>query len=55
MSIAQMELPFEPRGATPTLQCSGEATPAILGNGRSGLDDPQLMERVVEAGICGAQ
>jgi RNA-directed DNA polymerase len=50
MSIDQMELPLEFRGAAPTLECSGEATPAIPGNGRSGLDDLRLMERVVEAG-----
>jgi RNA-directed DNA polymerase len=50
MSIDQRELPLEFRGAAPTPQCSGEATPAMSGNGRSGLDDARLMERVVEAG-----
>jgi len=50
MSIDQMELPLESRGTAPTLQCSGEAASATHGDGRSGLDDPRLMERVVEAG-----
>jgi RNA-directed DNA polymerase len=50
MSIDQMELPLDVRGAAPTVPRSGEATPAIRGNGSSGLDAPRLMERIVEGG-----
>jgi group II intron reverse transcriptase/maturase len=50
MSIEQVELPLESRGAAPTLPRSGEAEPAARGPERSGLDDRFLMERVVEAG-----
>ena len=50
MSIEQMELPLESRGAAPTLPRSGEATPAVHRNGRSGPDASPVMERVVEAG-----
>jgi group II intron reverse transcriptase/maturase len=50
MSIDQMELPLTPRGAAPTVERSGEATSTVQGTGRSGLEEPQLMERIVEAG-----
>ena len=50
MSIEQMELPFESRGAAPTIERSGEATSAGQGFERSGLDDRHLMERIVERG-----
>jgi len=50
MSIEQMELPFEPRGAAPSIERSGEARSAGQGTERSGLDGPQLMERIVEPG-----
>lgn len=49
-SIAQMELPLEERGEAPTAERSGEATSAVQGSERSGLDIPFLMERVVDAG-----
>ena len=50
MSIEQMELPFESRGAASAIERSGEATSAGQGTERSGLDIPHLMERVVEPG-----
>ena len=50
MSIDAMELPPDPRGAASTAERSGEAWLAAHGERRSGLDDPQLMERVIEAG-----
>jgi RNA-directed DNA polymerase len=48
MSTDQVELPLETRGAAPALSRSGEAVSAVPGTTRSGLDDPQLMERIVE-------
>jgi RNA-directed DNA polymerase len=50
MSIDQMELPLDPRGAAPTVPRSGEAAAAVRGDGSSGLDAPHLMERIVEGG-----
>ncbi|MGH7620554.1 MAG: group II intron reverse transcriptase/maturase [Gemmatimonadaceae bacterium] len=50
MSIEQMELPLEARGETPILPCSDEAESAVARNGSSGLDDPQLMERIIGGG-----
>jgi group II intron reverse transcriptase/maturase len=50
MSIEQMELPLESRGAAPSIERSGEAMSAGQGTGRSGLGAPQLMERIIEAG-----
>ena len=42
----QMELLLEDRGEAPNVQWSGEATPAVQGDERSGVGD--LMEKVVE-------
>jgi group II intron reverse transcriptase/maturase len=50
MSNEQFELPLEDRGEAPMVQRSGEATSAASGNERSGLDNPLLVERVVEGG-----
>ncbi len=50
MSIDQVELPLSPRGATSTVPRSGEAESAVHEHGSSGLDDPHLMERIVEGG-----
>jgi RNA-directed DNA polymerase len=50
MSIDQMELPLDPRGAASSVERSGEATSAVQGTERLGLDAPHLMERIVEAG-----
>ena len=47
--IAQMELPLEDRGETPTAERSGEAVPTTQGHERLGIDHA-LMERVVERG-----
>ena len=46
MYIDQMELPLDSRGEAPTVTRSGEAEPAVDGNGSSGLDERQLMERM---------
>src|SRR6266540_3687122 len=46
----QFELPLEGRGEAPRAERSGEALSAIRGDVRSGDDDLQLMERVVERG-----
>ena len=50
MSIDQMELPLGTRGIAPTPLRSGEAKPAVDGDGRSGLANPLLMEQIVEGG-----
>ena len=50
MSIDQMELPLDVRGAAPSVSRSDEAESARQGHERSGLDDVRLMEQVVEAG-----
>ena len=52
-SIDQMELPLESsstQGEAPRAERSGEATSAVQGDERSGLDTPLLLERVVEGG-----
>ena len=52
-SIDQMELPLErssTQGEAPRAERSGEATSAVQGDERSGLDTPLLLERVVEGG-----
>jgi RNA-directed DNA polymerase len=46
----QMELLLEGRGEAPRVERSGEATPVVQGDGRSGVGD--LMERVVERENC---
>jgi RNA-directed DNA polymerase len=50
MSNDQLELPLEPRGEARRRVRSGEATSAAQGSEHSGLNDPQLMERIVERG-----
>ena len=46
----QLELPLEDRGEAPNVGGSGEASTATHGDERSGSDDMDLMERVVERG-----
>jgi RNA-directed DNA polymerase len=46
----QMELLLEGRGEAPRVEQSGEATPVVQGDGRSGVGD--LMERIVERENC---
>jgi RNA-directed DNA polymerase len=46
----EFELPLEGRGEAPRVERSGEVLSAIRGDVRSGDDDLQLMERVVERG-----
>jgi RNA-directed DNA polymerase len=48
-SIEQMELPLMGRGEAPRGKRSGEATSAVQGHERSGLDH-SVMERVIEGG-----
>lgn len=48
-SVEQIELPLEDRGEAPRVERSGEATSAVQGDERSGLD-ASLMERAVEGG-----
>jgi len=50
MSIEQMELPLEKRGAAPKISRSDEVGPAKHRDERSGLGDRAVMERIVEAG-----
>jgi RNA-directed DNA polymerase len=50
MSSDQCELPLEGRGEALRGRRSGEATSAIQGDERSGLDTHSLMERVLEGG-----
>ena len=50
MSNDQFELPLEGRGEAPRVTRRGEATAAAQGAERSGLDTPDLMDRVVEGG-----
>jgi len=54
MSGDQFELPFEGRGEAPRVERSGEVLPAMRGDVRSGNDDLQMMERVVERGNLAA-
>ena len=49
-SVEQIELPLEDRGEALRAERSGEATSAVQGPERSGLDSLPLMERVVEGG-----
>jgi RNA-directed DNA polymerase len=49
-SFDQIELPLDGRGEAPRAERSGEATSAVQGAERSGLDALLLMERVVDGG-----
>lgn len=49
-SVEQIELPLENRGEALRGERSGEATSAVQGHERSGLDSLPLMERIVEGG-----
>ena len=49
-SVEQIELPLENRGEALRGERRGEATSAVQGHERSGLDTLLLMERIVEGG-----